>query len=259
MKALMVTLVVTAAAVGPVHAQGAPADEAAAAQALFAQRKFADAGAAFERAYEAGKSDDHLWRAAESYRLAENRPKALELYQRYLAVAPDGDHASRAYDWIDALTAAPRKGPVVERPSAGVPEPVVTPAPAPRPAAPAFDPDPVQASARCRQRRAGLIIGAVGVVTLGAGIYFGLRAKSQASEVSDATKWSHELADTAAAGERNETIGIVLGSVGAAALVTGGIFYLLGSRRVRARGEVGLRLVPTVTPRAAGVNLSARF
>ncbi|MBT8492444.1 MAG: hypothetical protein KJO07_05255 [Deltaproteobacteria bacterium] len=97
---------------------------------------------------------------------------------------------------------------------------------------------------------AGWVTGGVGLATLGAGIVFNLRASSKFDDVNSAEKWSAELDDTLDTAEGSRTLGIVLSSVGGAALVTGGILYYLGHR-----GRVVETPAVTLSPTEGGMRI----
>jgi hypothetical protein len=82
-------------------------------------------------------------------------------------------------------------------------------------------------------RIAGLAAGGVGVVGIAAGVYFGVRAKSLADQVSGRFVTADDEAGKAA--NRNMFIGY---GIGAAGLITGGILYYLGSRTPSDAGPV---------------------
>src|SRR5262249_34661770 len=100
-------------------------------------------------------------------------------------------------------------------------------------------------------RVAGIVTGAVGVACVGAGVYFGLHARSLADEVADT--YTKAKADDGEAANRNMYI---FYGVGAAAIVTGGVLYGLGARA--AAGDA-VSVAPVVAPTRAGLELRGRF
>lgn len=307
---LILVLVTTVA-----RAEAPGGDHVRTARELIGQQRFPEAAAEFELAYQQSKDPALLYEMATAHRLGGNKAKALELYQRYLAIAPDGAKSKLAYDWIEALTTgAPtvRRAPEVRKPEPRAPEPQppevsaedaerlrqeaalrqqeaalrqqqaeaqrqadadrrqadanqrqadAEQREAARAAWEAAHPDQVQRfhARRKRLRTTGLIIGGIGLAALGTGIVFGVIASGQEDEVSSATRWSADLQDTDEAGQTNGTISVIGISVGAAAVVTGGILYLLGARGGRVPMEGSARLVPAVTQHAGGLTLWGQF
>lgn len=60
------------------------------ATALFALRKFSEAAALYERAFELHNEPPILYNAAQAYRLAGNKQRALDLYQSLLQIYGNG-------------------------------------------------------------------------------------------------------------------------------------------------------------------------
>ncbi len=119
--------------------------------------------------------------------------------------------------------------------------PAITPAPGPEPAR---DPEPiVETSSPGRGKRvAGLVIGGIGIAAVATGVYFGLRAKSTASDVEGGATWDPDLDRQGKAAERNA---IILWGAGGAAIIGGGVLYFLGRRSAEPS-----RL--SIVPRASG-------
>ena len=119
------------------------------ATAAFGLGKYGDAAEKYEAAFAIRPDPALLYNAAQSYRLAGNKPRALELYRNYSRLYPDGSNANDARSHVAALKKeieeerqpppAPAPGPaapVAPLPPA-MPPPVesLPPAPAPVPAA----------------------------------------------------------------------------------------------------------------------------
>jgi tetratricopeptide (TPR) repeat protein len=121
------------------------------ATAAFGLGKYAVAAEKYEAAFAIRPDPALLYNAAQSYRLAGNKPRALELYRNYVRLYPDGSNADDARSHVVALkkemeeerqpppAPAPAPGqaaPVAPLPPA-MPPPVesLPPAPAPAPAA----------------------------------------------------------------------------------------------------------------------------
>ncbi|MBA3396449.1 MAG: hypothetical protein H0T89_27710 [Deltaproteobacteria bacterium] len=130
------------------------------------------------------------------------------------------------------------------KPREPVRQPVVAP-PITQP--PATEPEPVvETSSPGRGKRvAGLVIGGVGIAAVAAGVYFGLRAKSTASDVEGSESWDPGLDQQGKNAERNA---IILWSAGGAAILGGGVLYFLGRRSAEPA-----RL--SIVPRASGATV----
>ena len=87
-----------AGTVKALHVQGLPAYKASNYNA--AVKKFA-------AAMDSTPSPELLYHAAQAYRLKGDRAKALELYEQYLEVAPDGGAASVCRWYVERLRATP--------------------------------------------------------------------------------------------------------------------------------------------------------
>ncbi len=97
-------------------------------------------------------------------------------------------------------------------------------------------------------RIAGVVSAGLGVVAVGGGVVFGLRAKSISDEFSQPeAEWDADRYAQGEAAERNMYIGY---GVGAALLVTGGVLFVLGADH---------GVAPIVDEHGAGVALSGRF
>jgi tetratricopeptide (TPR) repeat protein len=76
------------------------------AKAAFALGRYAEAGESYEKAFEIRTDSALLYNAAQSYRLAGNKERALLLYQNYLRVFGDQEKRAEIQTRIDELTAA---------------------------------------------------------------------------------------------------------------------------------------------------------
>jgi tetratricopeptide (TPR) repeat protein len=114
------------------------------ATAAFGLGHYAEAAEKYETAFSLRPDPALLYDAAQAYRLAGNRPRALELYRNYLRLYPDRQNADEARNQVAALTKAieeervgekalPPSAPVVAAP-ATAPPPPVAPAPVLSPA-----------------------------------------------------------------------------------------------------------------------------
>ncbi|MCC6992989.1 MAG: hypothetical protein IT370_00030 [Deltaproteobacteria bacterium] len=76
-------------------------DEAA---GLMQQQRFAEAGALYHGLFERTKQSGFLYQSAVAYEQADDRSRALALYQQYLAVEPGGEHSQQAYEAVERLS-----------------------------------------------------------------------------------------------------------------------------------------------------------
>ena len=107
-RCLAVTLLALAVGGRPARAAEPSAarrayDEATAA---FGLGHYAEAAEKYETAFSLRPDPALLYDAAQAYRLAGNRPRALELYRNYLRLYPDRQNADEARNQVAALTKA---------------------------------------------------------------------------------------------------------------------------------------------------------
>lgn len=133
--------------------------------------------------------------------------------------------------------------------------PASTPAPAPAPSpAPDMPPAPRPSS---RARVGPLVVGALGVATLGAGSYFGLRALAQKHE-RDAHCDALGCDDTGFAADSDARASARLATVtfiGGAALVIAGVTWLLVAREPSTSTARTVSFLPVVDPQARTAGL----
>jgi hypothetical protein len=136
------------------------------------------------------------------------------------------------------------------------------PAPAPAPAPVVVSPQPVdEARPGSRLRKAGVVLGALGVAAVGAGVVFGVMMKSKEDEIDRQTRApgyvdAPEVKGPFADGKRYETLQFVGYGVGAVALIAGTACYVLGARR-EARAQ--LTVAPLATASLGGLSLAGTF
>lgn len=83
----------------------AATEHASRARQLFSEQRYVEAAESLQRAYTADAKPLYLFNAGTAYRKAEKRREALELYQQYLEVAPDGQLAAEARNYVKDLQA----------------------------------------------------------------------------------------------------------------------------------------------------------
>lgn len=215
---------------------------------LFEEERWTEARAAFERAYALQPVPLLLFNIGSTYRREGEREQAITYYRRYLSEAgTDAELGELAESTIAELEAE----------LAAMPEPVEP--------APALASDPVRDDPPPRPGRtwrvAGVVIAAAGVGALGWSGVEAYRARAAASDLEGlepGTPWSDEQQQRWDQGERSDERALILGVVGGAALVTGGVVYWLGHRKGR-RGAGALTVSPVVGGGQSGLAITGTF
>ncbi|HKA91616.1 MAG TPA: hypothetical protein VKE22_28330 [Haliangiales bacterium] len=220
----------------------------------------------WKEAYELKDDPIFLYNIAQAFRQKGDGGKAIFYYKGYLRELPDAKNRGEVEEKVADLQKQ-----IDEAEKAAQPAPPAEPAPPPAPP-PSVDvraqtepPAPVPEEAPRPgkgMRVAGIVSMGAGAAALAGGVVFGLRAKSLASDLEDATRagmpWSQDLADKESQGKTMNALAIVGYSVGAAAIVTGGILYYLGAQK-DARAEERTAIVPAIGPDGARVTLRVSF
>jgi hypothetical protein len=242
----------------------------------------AKAGALYQRALKRSAAGDHLGAAAlmieafetapnnsalpaigEEFQKANQVDASIKYYCMYLSKEPDGESAAAATEQV--ATAQRKLGRNVDPATPCVVKKVIVAKPVdPIPTDPPPDdtvgdgtvatPPPVSTTTSTNGstlRTSGIIAGAVGVVGLGAGIYFTTRVMQAEKDHSDPLKMAQADIDGPAA-ERNSQIAYI---VGGALVVTGITLYVVGSKK----RSNAVALAPMLTPSSAGMALGGRF
>jgi len=229
-----------------------------AAEAAKERGDYAFSARKYLAAYQEFPHPEFLFNVGEVYRLAGDKQQAIEYFQKYLALDPNGRGAASARTHIDALTAAIEIEQAEVRPHTD--EELSRTAAASKPSAtdrPTVKSAPARPTPRPggRLRIAGATSGAVGVVALGTSLFFGLRARSLADQASDVDVYDPGLDDRGETAERTMLITAVIGTV---ALGAGVALYFLG-RRIDAADRPSLTVSPLLTPSSLTVGASVRF
>jgi tetratricopeptide (TPR) repeat protein len=110
------------------------------ATSAFQASRYGEAAEKFEAAFALRPDPVPLYNAAQSHRLAGNKPRALELYKNYLQLYPDGTSASDARAHAAALSKAIADAPPgaaqTSPPAGGAPAPTPAPSSTGRPSGP---------------------------------------------------------------------------------------------------------------------------
>jgi hypothetical protein len=257
---LAVALASTNAAADHAHALSA----FQAAEREYKAKDFAAAATDYRTAYDAEPDPVYLFDIAQSDRLSDACDSAARYYRKFLAAVPNPPNLQKVKKFleeVDACTAALKPTEPKEPKPAPEPEPTPTPAvePTPEPS-PHQPPLPRELVKTHPQRASGIALGAIGLASAVAGVYFTTRvghwSSARESLCPGACTWSASLTDKAnaddSAGQQASTFAIVGYSVGAAALVAGAALYF-HTREVSVPVDVGF------VPGGATLGLRASF
>lgn len=184
-------------------------------QAAFDRGDYATAVARWSSAYELSHLPLLVFNLGQAHRLSGDCSKALAAYQQYIVLDARAEQRTLADGFIAELSAQCTTKRVEE---------------------PRADPNPTKGNdthRASRQKIAGLVIVGAGVVSLTTGIYFGHRASSLGDEVTDTCKSGCDWAlygGKDAEGRGAETKQYVFYGLGTAAIIGGGVMYLLTAR-----------------------------
>jgi serine/threonine-protein kinase len=160
---------------------------------------------------------------------------------------------------IPALVAAPT-------PPLGAVAPAATTAVNPQSAttAPPRNPEPPPASGGSGLRTAAYVTGALGIVSLGVGTYFGVKAISKNNDAKDHCPGGNTCNDPQGESLTNDaqkaaTISNITIGVGAAFVVAGVVLYLTSAPKGKAESSARLEMHPLLGRDLAGVGLGGVF
>ena len=264
--------------VGSAHAKVKSTSTLAEARAHFRTGEELFRAGAYERAvkeylaaYELAPRPGLLFNLGSAYRKkaeatssVEDKKTALDYYRKYLDAEPRGKVIEDAMAFVASLRRE------IDEEAAVAPRPPPEPAPGPAPAPVALPPEPApvsvapipvvppaEASVRDgggRFRIAGMVTAGVGVALVATGVYFGLKARSAASDI-DALKdgWDQGLYDSGQSAQRNMYI---CAGAGAAAIAGGAILYFVLGKPDE---PPAVTLSPSLSPESGGLVVSGRF
>ena len=255
-------------------------------QDFFDVGRWDEAAAEFERAYALRKDPTLLYNMAQAYRRKGDAKRAIDLYKNYLMKKPDSPQRADVEERIRTLqqqldadaarmnnaSATPIANPAVQPTVESAPElaPAVQPPsyqpppyqPPPSPPAPLSmiqtpAPAPVPSAHPGRGLRiAGVTLGAIAVVSVGAGAIFGWRARSLSDKVSSASAFKSGDEDAAT---QAQTLQWVFYGVGAGTAIAGGVLYWLGFSAAKQGAATTVALTPTLVPGGAGLSAQGAF
>jgi tetratricopeptide (TPR) repeat protein len=263
-------------------------------------RQYGRAIGAYRKAYALVPVPGILFNLAQAYRLKGDCRRAHRAYRSFLRAAPGTPEAKLAQEHVTALrpcAVREKERKAAGLAAVGTATGATAAQPAPRgPATPAgttssqpqfsdgspFDAPPAEgapgepapapavdlASTRDhgaapgrRKKMVGLGVGAAGAVLTVVGVYYGLRANSDASDLNeffnDGGTWTPELAGREDALSRNRALALGFSLFGAAAVGTGAVFYWLGHQEATAAGAAR-RSSMSIAPQPNGAVLQWR-
>jgi tetratricopeptide (TPR) repeat protein len=272
---IVAALAATAAAQPPRGTRASAAARFKQGQAFFKASDYDHALIEFEAAYELSHEPALIFNIALCHDRAKRPVEALAMFQRYLALVPGGDLADEAREDVARLV------PIVEAMRARDQAAAAELADQQRQAAAARAAEAAARVDRERERReaaravrvqrtdllerrarlerwTGIAGGALGAISLGVGVKYGLDARSAARFITDHQGMWHDAELVRdAEGRAAQTRMIWFTSLGGAAVIGGGILYLLGRRD---DGEASrLRLEVQAAPAGASVTLAGQF
>jgi len=280
-RAAMAAIALSAVVAGTAAAQPAAGSRARAAARFKQGQEFFKAGdydhaiAEYEGAYQLSREPVLIFNLGLCHDRAQRPAQALAAFQRYLELAPSGDVADEAREYVARLTPiveairareAAAAAEAAEQARRGEAERAARAADQARRAA---ERSATERSARERsaaelegrsrlERWSGIAGGALGVISLAVGAKYGLDARSAAAAITDHRgPWTDRELARDAEGQSAATRMIVFTSVGGAALLGGGILYLLGRHHDTEASR--LRLELRAGPAGGGVTLAGRL
>lgn len=214
------------------------------AEVIRLEGDFARAATSYLEAYAVMPDPELLYNAGQMFLMAGDLENARRYLEQYLASDPGGRGHADAQRWLEGLPPPTPLEPAAGSRPAGAHAAIAAPAPVSDP------------TAGRSLRIAGLATAGAGLAALGVGVAYGVRAHELGEETAD---WDVFDRDRHAAGRRAETRMMVFTSAGAAALVTGGILYVLGRRGGADTAERPVVAAPLATGELTGIALEGAF
>jgi tetratricopeptide (TPR) repeat protein len=229
---------------------------------LYEIREYDKALLEYKSAYLAQPDPAFLFNIGQCYRKLGQAAEALNFFQQYLKKAPPDDPNRRQVEARirDIEAEAKLKAEAAQAAPAQVPPPAFSP---PLPATPTIsaaaatveEAPAVPRSSGRGLRTAGVVCGAAGLASIGTAIYYYTRARSFSDKVSNAV--TPNTSDEQA-GKNAETMQWVFYGVGAGALATGTLLYLLGWPTADASRSLA-GVAPMIGPGLAGISAHGAF
>lgn len=231
-----------------------------AASAAQAKGDYPTAIARLREAYDVIPHPELLYNLGQAYRLSDQPWDAIDEYERYLAVEPKGRFASQARQHLARLkkAVAGKTRPVEPPPPPPPPHDEPPPPPPPHDEPPPPPPEPsrvvVTRPVPGWRRPTAITLAVLGAAGVGAGTYFGLRARSISDELTGHDgAWTDELLAKQDQGRTAQTYAIVGWAAGGAALLGGVVLFALDQS---ARGHREITVAPTATGTTVGLTIA---
>ncbi len=211
----------------------------------------------YQKAYAISPLPTLLSNIGAEYQLATKPVEALKYFCMYLEKDPAGPLASYATGQAKVLQSQ-LTGKTVEEADV-CKAPAQEPPPPPPPPREQLPPPPPPPSDPGKGMKAGgLIVGGVGLVSVGLGVYFGIQAQKHTDYINDnKEQWRPDITDYQDAGQRDEYLQITFLAVGGVALAAGTYLYLKG--RSKSSAAESTIVQPTASPGGAGVLVRGSF
>lgn len=212
----------------------------------------------YQKAYAISPLPTLLSNIGAEYQLATKPVEALKYFCMYLDKDPAGPLASYATGQAKILRSQLTNKPVEDadvcKAPAAEPPPPPPPKDQPLPPGPPSAEDPGKGL-----KTGGLIVGGIGVASLGLGIYFGIQAQKHTDYINDNTdQWRPDITDYQDEGQRDEYLQITFLAVGGVAVAAGTYMFLKGRSKSRSAAESTI-VQPTASPGGAGVLVRGSF
>ena len=217
---------------------------------LFQAGKYAEARAAWEKAYAIDPNPRLLFNIGSTYRREGDLDQALRHYRRYLELAPaDAPYRAMAEEAILNLEIQ-----IDARTKKAEPE-----KPAPPPAAPPVE----RGNGAVYLRWSGIGLGVLGLVSVSVGIFQGLEARDLETRLDSlpaGTEWTRELQDDYDRGQSLETQAIAFSIAGGVAVTVGAVLYVGGIlAEPDPAAERAVSIAPYLDGDRAGMAVAGRF
>ena len=211
----------------------------------------------YQKAYATAPLPTLLSNIGAEYQLATKPVEALKYFCMYLEKDPAGPLASYATGQAKLLQSQ-LTGKTVEEADV-CKAPAAEPPPPPPPKEQPLPPPPPPASDPGKGFKiGGLVVGGVGVASVGLGIYFGLQAQKHTDYINNNTEqWRNDITDYQDQGQRAEYLQITFLAVGGVAVAAGTYMFLKG--RSKSRSAESTVVQPTASPGGAGVLVRGSF
>jgi tetratricopeptide (TPR) repeat protein len=211
----------------------------------------------YEKAYATAPLPTLLSNIGAEYQLATKPVEALKYFCMYLEKDPAGPLATYATGQAKLLKSQLTGEPVEDGNVCAAP--AQQPPPPPPPTDQPLPAGPTAADPGKGLKLGGLIVGGIGVASLGLGIYFGIQAQKHTDYISDnMDQWRPDILDYQDEGQRDEYLQITFLAVGGVAVAVGTYMYLKGRSKSRSVSESTV-IQPTASPGGAGVLVRGSF